>query len=153
MITAFHSKMKSTVRYDRVVSNALPIKSGIKHGCALTPTLFGIFFSPVLYHASITSEEGIYNHTTPDRKLFNLARLKAKSEIRKVLIRELLFVVDAALRSHSAERIWPDNQHQEGEHHGSGCQQRSIHQHQRAHPRSCPILHLLGLNDNQQPVH
>ena len=97
--------MKGTDRYDGAVSNAFPIKSGIKQGCVLTPTLFGIFFCPVLSHAFRTSEDGIYIHTRSDGKLFSLARLKAKSKIRKVLIRELLFADDAALTSHSAESL------------------------------------------------
>ena len=41
MITAFHSNMKSTVRYDEAVSNAFPIKSGVKQGGVLARTLFG----------------------------------------------------------------------------------------------------------------
>ena len=105
MITAFHSNMKCTVRYDRAVSNAFPIKSGVKQGCVLAPTLFGIFFSLVMSHALRTSEDSIYIHTRSDSKLFNLACLKAKSKICKVLIRELLFSDDAALISHSAESL------------------------------------------------
>ena len=83
MITAFHSNMKNTVRYDGAVSNAFPIKTRVKQGCVLTPTLFGIFFSLGLSHVFRTSEDGIYSHTGSDGKLFNLARLKAKSKIRK----------------------------------------------------------------------
>ena len=74
MITAFHSNMRSTVRYDGAVSNAFPINIGVNQGCVLVPTLFGIFFSLVLSHAFRTSEDGIYIHTRSDGKLFNLAR-------------------------------------------------------------------------------
>ena len=56
-------------------------------------------------HAIRISEDVIYIHTRSDSKLFNLALLKAKSKIRKVLIRELLFADDAALTSHSAESL------------------------------------------------
>ena len=104
-ITAFHSYMKSTVRYDRAVSNAFPIKSRIKQGCVLAPTLFGIFFSFVLSHSFRTSEYCIYTHIRSDGKHFNLAHLKAKSKIRKVLIRELFFADDAALTPHTTENI------------------------------------------------
>ena len=105
MITAFHSNIKSTVLYDGAVSYAFPIKSGVKQACLLAPTLFGIVFFPVLYHAFRTSEDYIYIYTRSDGKLFNLARLKAKSKICKVFIRELLFADDAALTSHSAENL------------------------------------------------
>ena len=105
MLTAFHSNTKSTVRCDGAVSNAFIIKSGVKQGCVLAPTLFEIFFSLVLSHAFRTSEDGIYIHTRSDSKFFNLARLKAKSKIRKVLIRGIIFADDAALTSHSAESL------------------------------------------------
>ena len=37
--------------------------------------------------------------------MFNLSRLRAKSKIRSVLIRELLFADDAALAAHSEEAL------------------------------------------------
>ena len=74
-------------------------------GCVLAPTLFGIFFSLVLSHAFRTSEDDIYIHTRSDGRLFNLDWLKARSKIRKILIRELLFADDAALTSHPAESL------------------------------------------------
>ena len=77
----------------------------VKQCCVIAPTLFGIFLSLVLCHAFRTSEDVIYIHTRSEGKLFDLARLKAKSKIRKVLIRELLFVDDGALTSHSAESL------------------------------------------------
>ena len=59
MIIAFNSNRKSIVRYNGAVPNSFPIKSGVKQGCVLAPTLFGIFFSPALSHAFRTSEDGI----------------------------------------------------------------------------------------------
>lgn len=47
------------------------------------------------------SEEGVYLHTRSDGSLFNLERLRAKTKVRKVLIRELLFADDAALTAHT----------------------------------------------------
>ena len=44
--------------------------------------------------------EGIHLHTRSDGKLFNLAQLRAKTKVRTVLIRELLFADDAALTTH-----------------------------------------------------
>ena len=40
-----------------------------------------------------------------DGSLFNLARLKSKTLVRKVLVRELLFADDAALVSHTEEGL------------------------------------------------
>ena len=78
-----------------------PSKSGVKQGCALPPTLFGILFSLLLRYAFSESEEGIYLRTTSDGSLFNLARLRAKTKVRKVLVREMLFADDAAITAHT----------------------------------------------------
>jgi len=45
--------------------------------------------------------EGVYIRTRADRELYNIARLRAKTKVREVLIRELLFADDAALTSHT----------------------------------------------------
>lgn len=45
MITSFHEDMNGTVQYDGSSSDPFPIKSGVKQGCVLVPTLFGNLFS------------------------------------------------------------------------------------------------------------
>ena len=86
---------------DGSTSDPFPIKSRVKQGCALAPTLFGIIFSLLLSYAFSQSEDGVYLHTRSDGHLFNLPRLRAKAKVRKVLIRELLFADDAALTAHA----------------------------------------------------
>ena len=102
---SFHDDMKGTVQFDGSTSGAFNIRSGVKQGCVLAPTLFGIFFSVVLRHAFGTSTEGIYLRTRSDGRLFNLARLKAKSKTREELIRDMLFADDAAVCAHSDEQL------------------------------------------------
>ena len=55
----------------------------------------------VLQRPSKDYIEGEYIHTSADGKLYNIARLRAKTKITKVLIRECLLADDAALTSHS----------------------------------------------------
>jgi len=105
MITSFHEDMQGTVQYDGSSSDPFPIKSGVKQGCVLAPTLFGIFFSLLLSYAFSQSEDGVYIHTRSDGSLFKLARLRAKTKVRQVLIREMLFADDAALTAHSEEAL------------------------------------------------
>ena len=105
-ITAsFHHDMKGIVSYDGEASDPFVIKSGVKQGCVLAPTLFSIFFSLLLRFAFSHSEDGVHLHTRSDGKLFNLSRLKAKTKLRTVLIREMLFADDAALTSHTEEGL------------------------------------------------
>ncbi len=93
--------MQSTVCFNGATSDAFPVNCGVKQGCVLAPTLFGIFFSKLLHYAFADCSEGVYIRTRSGGKLFNIARLRAKTKTFKVLIRELLFADDAALASHS----------------------------------------------------
>ena len=105
LIESFHSDMKGTVQFNGNLSEPFDIRSGVKQGCVLAPTLFGIFFALVLKHAFGTSQEGIYLRTRSDGKLFNLARLKAKSKVREVIIRDMLFADDAAVATHKQSEL------------------------------------------------
>lgn len=71
----------------------------MKQGCVLALTLFRIFFSLVVSYAFRASDDGVYLHTRADGKLFNLVRLRAKTKVRQVMIRGILFTDDAALTS------------------------------------------------------
>ena len=105
IIISFHKNMAGVISFDGEISSPFPIKNGVKQGCVLAPTLFGIFFSMLLHYAFNDSTDGIYLRTRSDGSLFNLARLKAKTLVRKVLVRELLFADDAALVSHTEDGL------------------------------------------------
>ena len=105
-IPSFHQDIQSTVCFDGATFNAFPVSSRVKQGhCVLAPTLFGISFSMLLQYAFVDCTEGVYVRTRSDDKLFNIARLRAKTKAYVVLIRELLFADDAALTSHSEEGL------------------------------------------------
>ena len=98
VVMSFPEDMKGSVL-------SVPIKSGVKQGCVLVPTLFGIFFSLLPSHAFSESEDGVFLHTRSDGKLFNLSRLRAKRKVCQLLLREMLFADDAALASHTQEGL------------------------------------------------
>ncbi|XP_051889891.1 uncharacterized protein LOC127580446, partial [Pristis pectinata] len=91
IVQSFHTDMKGVVQFDGSSSEAFNIRSGVKQGCVLAPTLFGIFFAVMLKHAFGTSTDGVYLHTRSDGKLFSLSWLRAKTKVREVLIRDILF--------------------------------------------------------------
>ena len=97
--------MKGVLSFNGKTSEPFTIRRGVKQGGILAPTLFGILFSLLLNHAFKHSTEGIHLHTRSDGKLFNLARLRAKTKVRTVFIRELLFEDDAALTTHKEEEL------------------------------------------------
>ncbi|XP_066302904.1 uncharacterized protein [Branchiostoma lanceolatum] len=105
LIESFHTNIKGTVLYSGNLSEPFDIRGGVKQGCVLAPTLFGIFFALLLKQAFGTATEGIYLRTRSDGRLFNLNRLKAKTKVREALIRDLLFADDAGLAAHTEQGL------------------------------------------------
>ena len=105
MIESFHTDTKGTVQFNDSSSELFEINSSVKQSCVLVPTLFGICFGLLLKHAFDTTTEGIDLRTRSDGRLFNLARLRAKTKVRKVLIMDMLFADDAAVATHTQEEI------------------------------------------------
>jgi hypothetical protein len=59
----------------------------------------------LLSYAFRGSEDGIFLHTRSDGKLLNLSRLRAKTKVRRLLLREMLFADDAAIASNTQEGL------------------------------------------------
>ena len=97
--------MKGTMVFDGSTSAAFTIRSGVKQGCVLAPTLFGIFFAVMLKHAFGPAAEGIYLRTRVEGKLFNLSRLRARTKVHLRCLRDFLLTDDAAVTAHSAEDL------------------------------------------------
>lgn len=113
LVRSLHDDMQGAVQFEGSVSENFEIRAGVKQGCVLAPTLFGIFFSALLNFAfggldtdsGDDDEDGVHLRTRSDGKLFNLLRLRAQTKTRRFLVRELLYADDAALVSHSAEGL------------------------------------------------
>ena len=64
-IASFHVNMHGTVNFDGEISEPFKIDSGVKQGCVLAPTLFGIFFSLMLTYAFLVQSQ-MASTCTPD---------------------------------------------------------------------------------------
>ena len=105
LIKSFHDDIKATIQYEGSMSDSFDIKSGVKQACVLARTLFGIFFALLLKQAFGTATEGVYLRTRSDGRLFNLVRLKAKTKVHEITIRDMLFADDAAVTSHTEQEL------------------------------------------------
>ena len=142
VITPFHDNMHSTVCCSGATSQAFPVSSGVKQGCVLARTLFGIFFSMLFQRLQGLQRGCIYIHTRSDDKLCSLARLRAKTKVTEVLISELHF----ALTSHTEDGlhpplprlqgVWTNLQPGEDQHHCAGHRNLCKHRHGRIHSGS-----------------
>ena len=141
LIESFHSNMKGTVQFNSNLSKPFDMCSGVKHGCVLTPTLFGIFFALLLRHAFGTAQEGIHLWTRSDGSLFNLAHIKVRTKVHEALIRDMLSADDAAVMTHTqrelqllmdcfSQRLWADHQSEEDKCPGPRYTGTTSHHHQ-----------------------
>ena len=64
---SFHTDTKGTVQFNGSFSEPFEIRNGVKQGCVLAPTLFGIFVGMLLKHAFDTTTEIIYLNSYPIR--------------------------------------------------------------------------------------
>ena len=86
IIASLQEDMQGVVRFDGKTSEPFTIRSGVKQECPCADTLWHFFLTSV-NHAFKHSTEGIHLHTRSYGKLFNLARLRAKTKVRTVVIR------------------------------------------------------------------
>ena len=69
------------------MSRPFDIKSGVKQGCVLAPTLFEVLFSPLLKY---TLTEVVQMHTRSEGRLYNITRLRAKTKVCETIQRHAL---------------------------------------------------------------
>ena len=105
LIRSLHMGMMATVAYENEESKAFPVNNGVRQGCVLAPVLFNIYFSYLIRHAFEGNDEGIYLISRHDGGLFNISRFRAKTKVREMPVRELLFADDVALVAHSEESL------------------------------------------------
>lgn len=107
LVKAFHENMHGKVQYEGDLSDRFPIRRGVKQGCVLAPTLFGMYFSFVFKQAylNIDRSAGVSILSRDDGNFFTLSRYKARSKVREVVVRELLYADDAALCTSSVEEL------------------------------------------------
>ena len=69
------------------------------------PTHFSIFLSAMLKDAFIDMGDGVYIKSHHNTDLFTVAHFRAKTNTTNIVVRELLFIDDSVLITHSAEEI------------------------------------------------
>ena len=105
IIRSFHDGMMARVQDLENLSDAFPVTNGTKQGCVMAPFLFGIVFSAMLYDAFKNCNKGIMIRFRQDGGIFNLQRLKARSKVSSLLLRELLFADDCALLAYTEDDL------------------------------------------------
>ena len=105
IVRLLHDNMSASVLIDGEATESFEVKTGVKQGCVIAPTLFSIFISAVLYLVTERLPRGIDMQYRMDGKLFNLRRLRAKTLITHMTILELQYADDIAIMTHTEEDL------------------------------------------------
>ena len=101
LIKLFHEKRQRTAQVDGMISEPFPIVNGLKLGCVLVPTLFGIYFSVILreaMHNANFANPGVGLRIRFDANLFSTSRLKAKTKTTTLHVCETLYAESVSER-------------------------------------------------------
>ncbi|XP_041976468.1 uncharacterized protein LOC121731180 [Aricia agestis] len=101
LVKSFHEDMMGAVVCDGCMSQQFSVCRGVRQGCVLAPTLFGIYFSLLLRTAFRENQQGIHLYTRADGKLFNISLLKSKRHREDLFVDNMLFADDAAFVANS----------------------------------------------------
>ena len=105
IVKDFHENTEANILISGTTSDNFEVRNGVRQGDPAAPTYFTLYLTAILRVLENMTNEGVYIRTRSDGKLFNLARLKAKTRTRTILLRELLYADDAAMVSLTREGI------------------------------------------------
>ena len=89
-----------------LTSNTFNIKSDVRQGCVVAPTLFGKFFALLVRHALRAPLTGFISSLRSDVKLFNLLDWRLKGRFVE-LYYVICFVYDAAIVVQTENALQP----------------------------------------------
>ena len=107
LIKLLYTNVKARLIVDGELSKLFEYNSGVKQGCKLAPTLFGIYAVVLLLVAfkDIKHRRSILIRFRTDGKFFDLRRLKAKSKVMYEFICEAQYADDIVVMSDSSEGL------------------------------------------------
>ena len=107
MLKCLYSNVKARLIIDGELSKLFDYNGGVKQGCKLAPSLYGIYAALLLWIAfkGIQHEFSILICFRTDGNLFDLKRLKTKTKVFYDFIREAQYADDIAVMSGTAHGL------------------------------------------------
>ena len=105
-IQLLYSGVKARLVIDGELSNPFRYDCGVKQGCKLAPSLYGLYAAMTLWIAfKDRNEHSVYIRFRTDGNLFDLKRLKAKIKTFYLYIREAQYADDIAMFSDTSDGL------------------------------------------------
>ena len=95
--------MTATVLFNWTETEPFTIRTGVKQGCVIVPTLFTVYLCAILFVLRDRLPHGVELDYRFDGMLFNLSRLQAKTKVVKTAVINLQYADDCAILAHSAK--------------------------------------------------
>ena len=105
ILRLLHDKMTATILFNGTETEPFTIRTGVKQGYVIAPTLFTVYLCAILFLVHDRLPHGVELDYRLYGKLFNLSRLKAKTKVMKTAVIDLQYGDDCAFLSHSAEKL------------------------------------------------
>ena len=105
LLTALHHELRSCARYKGQNSTKIKFATVLISDGHLPHAVLCLFLCHIEVYFASTQPSDVAIHSRSDDNLFNLAHLRPKTQIHRVLIRELVHAADAAFATHSEAKL------------------------------------------------
>ena len=105
ILRLLHDKMTTTVFITGIETETFTIRTEMKQGYVIAPTLFTIYLCAILFLVRNRLPRVVEMYYRLDGRLFNLSRDKAKTKVTKTAIVDLRYADDCAILEHTAEEL------------------------------------------------
>ena len=121
---------------------AFEVRTGVKQGCVIAPTLFSIFISAIFHLIQDRLPDGVEIIYRMAGGLFNLRRLKARSKTSTTSLIELQYADDNCVCATSECQLQAILDAFTLAYESLGLSVNVSHEYQRVHTKECPDLPL-----------
>ncbi|KAI8490935.1 hypothetical protein Bbelb_313540 [Branchiostoma belcheri] len=105
ILRLLHDQMTAKVLCNGSETESFTIKTGVKQGCILAPTIFDIYLLAVLTLIKDRLPPGVTIRYRYDGSIFNLRRLNAVTKVQRVVAHDLQYADDCKLVAHQAQHL------------------------------------------------
>uniref|UniRef100_UPI00398E68E3 uncharacterized protein isoform X1 n=1 Tax=Pristiophorus japonicus TaxID=55135 RepID=UPI00398E68E3 len=105
ILRLLHDNMQAEILPNGSITDPVHVRTRVKQGCVITPTLFSIFLAAMLQLTVDKLPAGVELNYRTSGNLFNLRRLQARSKTTPTSVVELQYADDACICAHTEAEL------------------------------------------------